>query len=778
MLPRIALLIACACAPVSAAAQPRTAPASKYTAAVKAIEEFIDREMADKKLPALSIALVDDQSIVWARGFGFADRERKKPASADTVYRIGGVSKVFTAIAVMQLVEQGKVDLDAPITDYLRDFRPKNLFGTPITLRMLLSHRSGLACEAPQGSLFDDRAPALAGVVDSLNMTTLAYQPGSTIKYSNAAVAVAGYAVEKAVQKPFEAYVDEKLLGPLGLKKSGFKLAPALSADLAEATMWTYHGREFPAPTFPLGAGPSVAMYSNVNDLGRFMSVLFADGKGLLKPESLKQMQAQQFAKKGDKRGYGIGFSIDELDGQPLVGHGGAVYGFAADLSFLPNEKLGVVVMTSRELANAVIRRIAQTALRQMLAVKHGAPAPKMTMPAPLTPAEAKALAGRYQNKDASFDLVESAGRLWLYPGQGGIRSELRKLGERLVADDVLDTKTVLERRGDALAIGAAEFKRVETKKPASCPPQYLGLIGEYGPEHNVLFVFEKDGKLHCNVEWFFVYPLREIKPNVYALPERGLYIGEQLVFTRDGTGHATECKVGPVVFKRRHLDGEDGQTFRIKPLKPIAELRKEALAATPPPEKKEFRPSELIDVTRLDATIKLDLRYASDNNFMGTPLYPPIAKAYMQKPAAEALAKVNARLKAKGYGLLIHDSYRPWSVTKMFFEGTPVHLRNFVADPATGSRHNRGCAVDLTLYDLASGKPIEMVSGFDEFSDRAFPDYLGGTSLQRWHRELLRQTMESEDFTVWVEEWWHFDFKDWKHYAIGNQTFEELQKK
>lgn len=146
-----------------------------------------------------------------------------------------------------------------------------------------------------------------------------------------------------------------------------------------------------------------------------------------------------------------------------------------------------------------------------------------------------------------------------------------------------------------------------------------------------------------------------------------------------------------------------------------------------------------------------------------------------MQRPAAEAVVRANARLKQRGLGLLIHDAYRPWHVTKMFWDATPDDLKDFVANPAKGSRHNRGCAVDITLYDLKTGNPIQMVAGYDEFSPRSFPLYPGGTSRQRWYRELLRQTMESEGFSVYEYEWWHFDYKDWKKYRIGNVTFEEI---
>jgi D-alanyl-D-alanine dipeptidase len=112
-----------------------------------------------------------------------------------------------------------------------------------------------------------------------------------------------------------------------------------------------------------------------------------------------------------------------------------------------------------------------------------------------------------------------------------------------------------------------------------------------------------------------------------------------------------------------------------------------------------------------------------------------------------------------------------------MFWDGTPPDKRIFVADPSQGSRHNRGCAVDLTLYDLKTGKPAEMVGLYDEMSERSYPDYPGGTSLARWHRLQLRRAMEAEGFTVYDFEWWHFDYKDWAKYPILNVQAERSQQ-
>lgn len=213
---------------------------------------------------------------------------------------------------------------------------------------------------------------------------------------------------------------------------------------------------------------------------------------------------------------------------------------------------------------------------------------------------------------------------------------------------------------------------------------------------------------------------------------------------------------------------------FRIEPERPIAELKREALEAEPPREEGTFREAELVDLTALDPTIELDVRYATTMNFLGTPLYEE-PRAFLQRPAAEALARAHRAAKEHGYGLLIHDAYRPWWVTKVFWEATPPALHEFVADPADGSRHNRGAAVDLTFYDLDTGVAVQMPGLYDEMTERSYPDYTGGTTEQRQRRDLLRRLMEAEGFTVYESEWWHFDYEDWREYPILNLTFDQL---
>jgi D-alanyl-D-alanine dipeptidase len=312
--------------------------------------------------------------------------------------------------------------------------------------------------------------------------------------------------------------------------------------------------------------------------------------------------------------------------------------------------------------------------------------------------------------------------------------------------------------------------------KPRPAPVRWRGLIGEYGPNDGIVYVLEKDGRLCVSFQRSEAECLREISRSTFRFVDQTSHAGQQVVFVRNRRGLANQVEIDKAAFKRRQIGPEDGATqLRVPPIRPVPELLKEAKAAQPPQETGEFLPSDLVELRKLDPTIKLDVRYATTNNLFGTVFYSQ-PRAFMQRPAAEALVRINRRLKKVGYGLLVHDAYRPWYVTKVFWDATPEDKKLFVADPSKGSRHNRGAAVDITLYDLRTGKAVEMVSTYDETTDRAYPNYPGGTSLQRWYRDLLRTAMEADGFTVYEAEWWHFDYNDWQKYPIGNQLFENIK--
>ena len=206
-----------------------------------------------------------------------------------------------------------------------------------------------------------------------------------------------------------------------------------------------------------------------------------------------------------------------------------------------------------------------------------------------------------------------------------------------------------------------------------------------------------------------------------------------------------------------------------------VAALLATGCVSHPPHEAGPFKPDNLVELVSLDPSIRLDIRYATTNNFVGRPVYTE-ARAFLQRPAAEAVVRANTKLHAQGYGLTIFDGYRPWTITKLFWDTASPAMRPFVADPSKGSRHNRGCAVDLTLHDLATGREVKMPGEYDEASERSYPTYAGGTAEARRLRDLLRAAMEAEGFTVYENEWWHFDFNGWKEYRIGDVPFSQLK--
>jgi zinc D-Ala-D-Ala dipeptidase len=352
-----------------------------------------------------------------------------------------------------------------------------------------------------------------------------------------------------------------------------------------------------------------------------------------------------------------------------------------------------------------------------------------------------------------------------------------------------LDLRAYYSNQRSALGFSAGEWQQLAAqvvpsaaayrcKAPASIPPApsaaLMRWVGQYGAEDSPLSIYEEGGRLFADGMELHQVSLLPHGPAAYSvqapLPPNGTTM--RIVLEQ---GRAVAVQWGPARLPRIDVGALVLERFRAT-RSDAAALRSAALKQTPPPEKGPRRPSDLVDLAT-DPAIKFDIRYATTNNFMGFALYDRPG-AYMQRPAAEALDRAAHALAQHGFGLLVYDAYRPWFVTKMFWDATPESAHMFVANPADGSRHNRGCAVDLTLYRLSTGEPAPMTGRYDEMSLRSYADFIGGTSEQRALRDLLRRAMEAEGFAVYAEEWWHFDYKDWEQYAIGNATFDQLQEK
>ncbi len=778
----------------SLSAQARHGPRPDYATVAAVLEQFIAAEMETKNIPALSIALVDDQEIVWATGFGLARAADSVAASAETVYRVGSVSKILTDIAVMRLVEEGKLALDTPVTRYLPDFTPPNPFGVPLTLRMLMTHYGGLVREPAVGSYFDMSAPTLAATVASLNQAPLVFAPGARYKYSNAGLAVVGAVIERVTGEPFADYLQRAVLAPLGAEHSAFTRTADVAARLADAHMWTLDGRRRKAPAIEFGMAPAISLYSTVTDLARVWIALFgasrrdsagAPGGGaggssgsanaFLASESVEQMWTPQWSPQLARVSMGLGFFVSQFDGRRRVGHDGAVYGFGTQLSALPDERFGVVVTTTLDGSSAVGERVAAFALRAMLAQRDSFPVAAIEQSQPVPSGVAARLAGRYTRRARDLELRRRGDQLFYVPAPGRAPLALRTRGDTLVVDDARESGIALVPLDSGLIVSGDTLYRVPETRPDTAPTRLLPWLGEYGWDHNTMFVYEDHGRLFALIQWFYAYPLTTVNDSVFAFPQVGLYPGERIVFKRQRDGKVLGADAGNVWFPRRPVGPAEGGQLRLQPTSPVPQLMRAARQATPPVDTGARRAPDLVDLATLDPTLRFDIRYASTNNFLGTKFYSR-PRAFLQRPAADALLRAHRALRAQGYGLLIHDAYRPWYVTKTFWDATPPASRWLVADPARGSRHNRGSAVDLPLYDLATNRVVAMVGTYDEATPRSLPDYPGGTTLQRWHRNLLRTAMEAQGFVINSEEWWHFDYPDWRSYPIINKAFEDLR--
>jgi len=232
-------------------------------------------------------------------------------------------------------------------------------------------------------------------------------------------------------------------------------------------------------------------------------------------------------------------------------------------------------------------------------------------------------------------------------------------MSDGLTADDVHGFGMKIAREGKKIVINKKDtYAPIADARPAPCPAKWQGLIGEYGPDFNVVVILEKDGQLYTQIEWGFLYPLKEISETFSSSRLRHVY-GRQDYFHARQVGQCDVYRLCEHAVQASAV-AEARRDVQIEPVRPVDELRKVALAAKPPQEKNAFfRKPELVDLTTLDKSVKLDIRYATTNNFLGTPFYTS-ARAFMQKPAANALVKAHKELAKQGYGLLIHDAYRP----------------------------------------------------------------------------------------------------------------------
>ncbi|TRC75544.1 beta-lactamase family protein [Mesorhizobium sp. WSM4307] len=544
-------------------------------AAIELFEDLIRQQVEDKAIPSISYGLVDRDGLMRAghiqrhdRGFVMGD---------DTCFRIGSITKTFTAVAIMQLAEKGLVDLDVDVSEYLPGFKPQNPFagreggphGAQISLRKLMSHTAGLVREPKSGHYLDAARPPLADTVAELATSTLKQDPSlGQMHYSNAGIAVAGRVIETLTRKSYAEYVSENILKPLGMDQTSSGLAPGIAERLAPADMWTLEG-DSPAPVFDLGGPPAGNIYSTTSDMARYVQCLlrggFApDGWQIVSPGSLREMWVPIGKRASGERvanTYGLCFGVGDVDGWTSVGHGGAVYGYSSQMILLPAAGVGVLIFSTLDFSNQIGARLGVEGLRIALAERRMGTLP--VRPQSLPPVAADqlvALPGHYRH-DTSGEVVEvkaKAGKLFLM-GEG-VPLQIRPVAG---SDFTIDGRiyghgaeyphmNLSFPAPGALVWKGVYWSRIDALPAEAVPAEIAPHLGKYGPDFNITYLSYSHGELKCLIEYFCTHGCEPVEAGRFRM--HGLLYEEEILEIDAIDDHGRRgIRVGPMFLERRH---------------------------------------------------------------------------------------------------------------------------------------------------------------------------------------------------------------------------------
>ncbi len=414
------ILLGCASSP-----QKSMMSEDHYRQTKVSIASLIQEEMKRHNIQGLSVSLVDDQKIAWARGFGFADVANRIPAKPETVYPAGSIAKLFTITAALQLAEQKKLNMDKPPQTYLPEFSIKTRFSNsgPIPIRSLMTHHSGLPSDHLREIISRNPVP-FHEVVKGLGNEWVAYPPDFLFSYSNVAIQLLGYLIERVSGKDFGSYTEDSVFQPMGLTHTSFVVQSHMRPLLSKGYKGNLESEEILLHPFPSPDGP---IYTSVIDLSRFIQMIFAHGKAgdreILKPETLSESfrpQNRSVPLDFDFQ-IGLGWFLNDFDiknAGPVASHGGTLSLFHSQIILLPEQKLGVVVLANSSGSIRVVNRIAEETLKLALEEKTGIkqPKPEKTNQEPVIPwpqTLLKDYAGLYATGLRVFTAQVKNGRLY-----------------------------------------------------------------------------------------------------------------------------------------------------------------------------------------------------------------------------------------------------------------------------------------------------------------------------------------------------------------------------
>lgn len=697
-------------------------PAQSLETAFPLIDSLYKDYAEKNHIPGMAFAIVSDGRLVHTGAFGYTDIQKKTPVTARSVFRIASMTKSFTAMAILSLRDAGKLNLDDPVYKYIpeiKQIRPLTEDSPPITIRHLLTHSAGFPEDNPWGDRQLQRTDK--ELIDFIKGgVSLSNTPGLAYEYSNLGFALLGHIVTKVAGEPYEQYIRRTIFQPLGMDHTYWEYTEAPPETLAHGYRWlNLQWKE--EPMLHSGAyGAMGGMLTSLEDFSHYMIFHLSawpprngTDAGPIQRSTVREMH---------QPGRISGFYTQSRNASGDLCPRLSAYncGLVWNKDCTGKEGIGHSGglpgfgshwMIVPEYGIGVVSFCNLT--YEATSSLNIQVLGRLIDIARLKPRQLPASEILKKRQQQLMALLPD----WKDAPACGIFSE------NFFADYLIDS---LRKEAKTLFDKAGKILRVEEILPDN---QLRGTFRIVGEKTSLLVRFTLSPENPALIQAYFIReaPDRQTQPSTDQSPP------------------APANKYG---------------------LKPVSSLSGYQQQVSSDPRQ------AIVPLDKFIPGILLDIRYATNNNIMHRPVYRTTA-AFLRLPAAEALKDIQQELKQLGYGLKIYDGYRPYRVTVAFYEA--YHDSNFVASPYTGSRHNRGCAVDLTLVDLRTGKELDMPTPYDDFTEKASATYAHLSEQARKNRQLLQNVMLKHGFVIFPSEWWHFDFEGWKAYPVMDLSFEDL---
>jgi CubicO group peptidase (beta-lactamase class C family)/D-alanyl-D-alanine dipeptidase len=667
---------------------------------------------AANRIPGIAFGIISGGKLMYADAIGTGNIARNIPVSPRSVYRIASMTKSFAAMAILKLRDAGKLSLEDPISKFIPEFDSVAALTSdapPPTIHNLLTHTAGFPEDNPWGDRQLERRDEEL-IAFLKKGVSLSNTPGSDFEYANLGFAIIGAIITKASGEHYEKYIRENIFDPLGMKHTFWEYVEVPDSLLVQGYR-VVNDNWVRQPMLHRGAyGIMGGLMTSIEDFSKYINLHLSAWPPRSGADTFVIRRSSIREMHLPGKVSGLNANARNGAGDPCPSISSYNFGLGWAKDCTGKQRIGHSGGLPGFGSNWAILPAYDLGIVSFCNLTYSA---SVRLNERILDTIVALASLKPRILPASNILEDRKNRLLRLLPDWKNAAQSGIFAENFFLDYFTDS---LKKDCRALFAKAGKITKV----------------GEMIPTNQLRGSSIIEGT-NTNLElWFTLSPENPAKIQAFELAE---LTKQQTSFNR---------------YKLKTISTVDGYRSMVK----------------------KNPDQALVSLDKFIPGIKLDIRYATSDNIMKEPVYDTAA-AYLRKPAAEALKKVQATLNKLGYGLKIFDGYRPYDVTTRFYEA--FHDTNFVASPYTGSRHNRGCAVDLTIIDLNTGKELAMPTPYDAFSEKSYAGYPGLSKKVLKNRELFQKVMTENGFDIYPYEWWHYDFKDWRNYPLMDIPFKSL---